>query len=80
MKIISTSTFRSLESQFDGLDSTEHEIQTESSILQITQYDEAPDRWFVSYILSDRNILRILDRMDKAAWRRVWAEFRQLQH
>lgn len=80
MKIISTRSFRSLESQFGGFDSTEHEVRTDTSILQITKYDEAPDRWFISYELKNRNVLRILDHLDKAAWHRVWAEFRQLQH
>ena len=79
MKIISTISFRSLESQFGGFDSIEHEIQTETSVLQITKYDGS-DRWFVSYILKDRNVLRILDHMNKITWHCVWAEFRRLQH
>lgn len=79
MKIISSRSFRSLESQFGGFDSTEREIQTETSILQITKYDGS-DHWFVSYILKDRNVLRILDHMDKTTWHRVWTEFRQFQY
>lgn len=80
MKIISTISARCLESQFGGFDSTDHEIHTETSVLQITKYDEAPDRWFVCYILKDRDVLRILDHMDKTAWHNIWAEFRRLQH
>ena len=80
MKIISTAIYRYIATEQGSFDSTDYEIRTVSACLLIVHFDEFPDRWFVNYLTDQCSTLRIVDHMDRSTWRKVWAEFRQIQN